>query len=140
MKTILEINKIETKVSKAGKPYNVYKTTAGSMCCFDAVTISVLGQYMEKPISVEVEEKNGFKNITKFYSTSDAVVENVVASEAVGSASMSSKDLMMQVSYAKDLFIALRDKETDDSMTMAHCCDLIKQAKDEFEQIKGVKQ
>ena len=63
MKKNLEIQDFEAKVKKDGVPYTRFKTNEGWMSCFDSVACDALKQLHKKVASVEVVEKDNFKNI-----------------------------------------------------------------------------
>lgn len=68
MRKELEILEVELKKSKKGKQYSTYKTSQGIMSCFEEEVVKQLDQYIDSGVvAVEVAERNGYKNITKFY-------------------------------------------------------------------------
>jgi hypothetical protein len=68
MRTQTTINGIELKTSKGGRKYKSYKTTDGSMSCFEDSICAELDKCNFCNVEIEIEERNGFKNITGFYS------------------------------------------------------------------------
>ena len=67
MKKDLQIQGVETKTSKNGRKYQSYQTSEGKMSCFEDNVVNKLNPSVGLWVSVEVEERNGFKNITAFY-------------------------------------------------------------------------
>ena len=142
MKTTIQIKEIAQKTGKTGKAYTSLKTDQNGMSCFDAKVSEELQKYLGKSVIVEVIEKNNFKNITAFYSVNNddtlTVTREDVKDEPVFAdryeQARKSKDVMMQLSYAKDIFCAIIDKENENYIdTMEKAVDLIQQAKEALE-------
>ena len=109
METNLKIELVEEKVSKQGRNYKRFKTSDGWMSCFEDKVTQDLVANMGKEIKVNVEERNGFKNITKFLGCNGHVsvpIENVTDT-TVGKPAFShdkrSKQASMIISYTKDM-------------------------------------
>ena len=135
---------------KQGKNKNFtwFKTDKGIMNCFDTNIIEDLKKIEGRTASVEVEENNGYKNITKFngcVAGSNGKMDKKPISpkdfgkeikESLKSAKY--EPTSMYVSYAKDVFIALVNKSelaqnkltANNNMKLA--CDLIKKMREEF--------
>lgn len=67
MKIDIKIESFELKTSKQGKPYKIYKTDQGMMSCFEKSVIAELEANVGKLISVDMQERQNFKNIVAFY-------------------------------------------------------------------------
>jgi len=107
MKTNLKIESIEDKTSKAGRAYKAFHTSEGIMTCFEKKIVAKLEASVGKLIECEVEERNGFKNITGF-------TGETVTSEKIQDApkpqpfaeERSGKQASVIISYVKDLVVA----------------------------------
>jgi hypothetical protein len=144
---------IQAKASKAGKTYWEIETNQGKATCFDYPIVQEIEKNLNRPISlyeIETNEK-GFSNIRKangFSKPMQQQQQNPQASQPVIPQAMlqanpfeearKSKDVSMFTSYAKDIFLALLEKETetkelDFKAMMKDAVELIKQAKVSFE-------
>jgi hypothetical protein len=122
METTIVINKIEQKISAAGKPYFIYDTNVGKMACWDAVIAETLKSKLNVPIGVEIAEKGDFKNIKKLLKTPVAEVPGQGDKFAEARAQ---KNTTMYVSYAKDLMVV--------GIPAEKAVEMIKSAIKEFE-------
>jgi len=113
MRTTLKIEGVETKTSQKGKEYTSYQTSQGRMSCFEGAVVKELNSNMGQEVEVEVQERGDFKNITGVYAIpavgeeAPLIGKKVTIVDNKFSEARASKDLMMKVSYAKDIFIAL---------------------------------
>ena len=146
MKKNLEIIDFEDKTTKAGKPYNRFKTNEGWVSCFDVKSCEMLRGFKGKSASVEmlrVENKEKpeepFFNLKKCYGEAgneDAQVEVVKIGDTKAS---NNKNATMYTSYAKDIFCASLEHyravemEMSPDMIMKESVILVKQAKEAFE-------
>jgi hypothetical protein len=136
METIINIERVDIKATKAGKTYAGFKTNIGQLNCFDEAIVSTLRNSEGKTIRVEIEEKNGFKNIKKYLGVSEVPVEKVCDKTSY----RDDKEVMMMTSYAKDVFIAILPmfKGQDDiHLAMGVAVKLVKSARAEFEKKEG---
>ncbi len=144
MKKNLEILEIEPKLTKDEKKYWRVKTSVGWMNCWK----EDIKEYVGKVACVEVTEKEGtnfrgepivFKNIINVYGESEDEIavkgETDEKPEVVrpGETIPKSRNTTMYVSYAKDIFVALEQKEIKTEATMKRAIELVKQAKSAFE-------
>ena len=137
MKTTIKLEGVEEKQAKTGRKYHSYKTNQGIMNCFEKVITDKLNENIQKEVEIEFEERNGFKNITKFLGTGAKVEESVmVKTEDKFSEARQYKDQSIYTSYAKDIFLTmyLDDKENviDMKIMMNNAVELIKQAREAF--------
>jgi len=123
------------RVTQAGKPYARIKTEDGWMSCFNTKASEDLKAFIDKVASIEVIESGNFSNITKCYGEPESE-DNEVEIEKVPKEIKVSKPQngqAMYVSYAKDIFCVLHDKEVLVADTMQLAINLVKQAKKAFE-------
>lgn len=104
MKTNLKIESIEEKTSKAGRLYKSFKTTEGTMTCFEVAVVKVLEANLGKLITCEVEERNGFKNITAFKGL--AVSEEKIGNAKPFAIEANGRQASVIISYVKDMVCA----------------------------------
>lgn len=134
MQIEFRIDGIENKEAKNGRNYTLLTTSEGKMSVFDKPVVEALKDKVGKTVRCEVEESNGFKNIRKFISNGSEVKQETIKDN--WSAARESKDLMMKVSYAKDIFLALynsslvKEIEATEEDIMAAAVKLIKQAEE----------
>ena len=146
MKKNLEINDFEDKKTTKGKRYTRFNTSEGWMSCFDSIACEELKKLESKSADVEVIESPNanrpdqpFMNISKCYGESDKVVTErpgeVVPQETKVKESRLPNHKTMYVSYAKDIFCVLYQKEAEEhpEVLMKICTNLVKQAKEAFE-------
>ena len=144
MKKNLEILEIEPKLTKDEKKYWRVKTSVGWMNCWK----EDIKEYVGKVACVEVTEKEGtnfrgepivFKNIINVYGESEDEIavkgETDEKPEVVrpGETIPKSRNTTMYVSYAKDVFCAMYEKDFNKEDLMNMAVNLIKQAKSAFE-------
>jgi len=138
MKTTLKLESAEQKTSKGGRPYITFKTSMGVMSCFESIALKELMKNLGNEISVEVEERNGFKNLTKFYEVISGNLhpeefDMTEKKEDKFAEARASKDQAIYTSYAKDLFIEMFHQGTKDAeKVMEEAIKLIKTARDGF--------
>lgn len=140
MRTTLKIEGIEQKTSKQGREYKSIRTTQGNMSCFENNVLIDLVKNVGNFVSVDVEERNGFKNITGFgqqeLGATPAAGTPSQATSAPQSQTFSSKDQTFYTSYAKDVFIALLSKDKTEvynaETLMQNAIDLVKKAREAF--------
>ena len=63
MEETINIINVEEKMSKNGKPYSVVTAAQGGYTVWDKPVALTISEYIGKQLTVEVEEKNGFKTI-----------------------------------------------------------------------------
>lgn len=132
MEKEIKINKVEYRTSKKGVNYMVAETSDGNFSIFEEDVMAKMKENVNHLVSVEVAEKNGFRNIRAF--------NNIVLKTQAMPVKKDDKPRQsfnqgaMFVSYAKDLFIHLveKDMELAPSDLMNSCISLIKQAQKEF--------
>jgi len=130
MKKNLSILDFEDKKTQTGSRYTRFKTSDGWLSCFDTKTCEMLKNL--ESASVEIKESGEFKNIAKCYGSADGDVPVVKPGEPVKSKSTNGQTAMY-VSYAKDIFIAMVDKEKNIPDQMKDAVELVKQAKEAFD-------
>lgn len=134
MQIELRIDSIEDREAKNGRKYKLLKTSEGAISCFENKIIEQLKDKAGKTIRAEIEESNGFKNFRKYLGEGNEVKSEIV--KDTWTAARESKDLMMKVSYAKDIFLALynsslvKEIEATEEDIMAAAVKLIKQAEE----------
>lgn len=108
MKTNLTIEGVEQKTSKAGRSYKSFKTSDGQMTCFEGKVVVELEKNIGKNVDVDVEERNGFKNIVSFIGVAqDQTAKPAQANNSAPFADeRKSKQASMIISYVKDLIVA----------------------------------
>lgn len=131
MKKNLEIIDYEDKKTQAGKRYTRFKTSDGWVSCFDIKTIDELKKWEGKTASVEIVTSGDFSNIKKCYGNAVSEDSEEVEVEKIGKSF--NRNTTMYVSYAKDIFCALVDKEKDIPDQMESAIALVKRAKEAFE-------
>lgn len=65
METQIQIKGITQKVTKTGKEFYIAQTDKGDMSVWDEDQVKMIQANIGKTLSVNVEEKDGFKNIRK---------------------------------------------------------------------------
>lgn len=136
----LEILEFENKTTKGGKEYTRFKTSEGWMSCFDKTSIKQLKEFVGKSACVELVKSGDFKNIKNCYGKAEEIEDEDKAEVEVEQMNKKVKPVFnqnsMYVSYAKDLFIAMFEKNTENNVncetTMKTAIELITQAKDAF--------
>ena len=146
MKTTIKLTGVNEKTSKNNRQYRQYETGDGFMSCFETDVCTELNKHIGRFVEVEVEERNGFKNITKYHGVaSDEFLKSLkpeIKTSDTFAEARASKDQSMYTSYAKDVFIELMDKiaphmEKADQpiateVLMNEAIKLVKQAKEAF--------
>ena len=144
MKKNLEIIEIEPKLTKDEKKYWRFKTNEGWMSCFDKIASEKLKEFKGKVACCEVVQSGDFSNIKKCYGIADMaeVAEEELKQmdekpEVVKIEKPKNNHATMYVSYAKDIFCSIMDRElfkgSEPSILMTEAIKLVKQAKDAFE-------
>ena len=144
MKKNLEILEIEPKLTKDEKKYWRFKTSEGWMSCFDKIASEKLKEFKGKVACCEVVQSGDFSNIKKCYGIADMaeVAEEELKQmdekpEVVKIEKPKNNHATMYVSYAKDIFCSIMDRElfkgSEPSILMTEAIKLVKQAKDAFE-------
>ena len=152
MKEIIKIQSIEKKVGKSGNEYIRYKTDKGYMSCFEDAINTLLLQNKNKAVEVSIRVSGAYKNIIAFHQAmpewynkdiadtaqlntphwseeKDELVNKGVKEIKVKN---NDRDVMMLTSYAKDIFIAMKEKLgklEDGEMVMDYAIELVKRAK-----------
>ena len=117
---------IEEKTSPTGKVYYMFNTTLGPMSCWNKILVEDAKKLTpDDLVNVAYTEKDGFKNLKSL----GPLIKKERITAQNGSNQATDKFSTMYVSYAKDLFIAMREKrpETDREL-MGICCQLVSQA------------
>jgi hypothetical protein len=144
-KVNLRIEDFEDKKTKDGKRYSRFKTQEGWMSCFDhkvCETLKELPKDSEVCLEIAKSEPNEdgkvFSNIRGISQKGNT--ESQPASEKASSVApkgnYSGNTTTMYVSYAKDIFCALIEKENANKLwdeMMKDAINLVKQAKTAFE-------
>ena len=142
MKKIITILDYEKKLTKAEKVFMRFKTSDGWMSCFDKKTYDELSTHKGDNVSVEVKTQGDFSNISAFYkvegeSSPDELDEDenfeVEKIETKKPANKQYNTASFYTAYAKDIFVAIHQKEVLTHDTMALAIELVKQAKEAFE-------
>ena len=150
-KVNLQIKAYEDKVARTGKSYTRFNTNIGWVSVFEKEIIEKLKIGVGQTASVElaVDEDKGFKNIRQLYGwDKDGITNQKPQDEAAygysgtlnvtrtSETASSSRDVMMQVSYAKDIFCELLKSEhemkIEDEHLMKIAIELVKQAREAF--------
>jgi hypothetical protein len=139
--TIIEIRGVEEKESKNGRKYASFKTDKGTMTCFESNLINDLKKKVGKSVKVLVAEVNGFTNIREYVEdvgeiTTEKISTGNEATENKFTEARKSKDVSMNTSYAKDILIALIEKqksEFDANALMETAIKMVKKARDAFD-------
>ena len=84
MKQTLKINNIVHKVGKNNNPYQIYETEAGNFSCFKDEANKALEGTIGQIVTVDITERNGFKNIVSRLSDEDSAANVQVTSEKEG--------------------------------------------------------
>lgn len=134
----LEILEAENKVTKAGKAYVRFKTSEGWMSCFDKKSCEGLKKLIGKNAECEVTESEdgNFQNIKKYLG--DAAEENKEEEKPVKNVEVKPafNQASMYVSYAKDIFCALMEREQYKNLplpeVMKDAINLVEQAQASF--------
>ncbi len=148
MKKNIQILAVTPQIAKNGNQYHKIETSAGTMSCFEEAVVTKLKYALGKPeVCVDVVEKGSFTNIREFYGQKDLKVQEpeTKGDEAIKQRPQpptppfnTNKQTTMYTSYAKDVFIALINKETEqlDEKTviskMNDAVTLVKIARDAF--------
>ena len=144
-KVNLIIEDYEDKKASTGKRYTRFKTDQGWMSVFEKDIIDALKDCEGKTVSVDmaVTDKTvdgnttTFKNIRKFHKVvDDAQVKEETVSIPKGIVSNKFEPTSMYTSYAKDVFIGIKqagDGSDDLIEDMNVAIELVKQAKKAFE-------
>jgi len=108
MKTNLKIESMANKVSAKGRPYKSFTTNEGIMSCFDLKALPQLEANIGKIVEVEVEERNGFKNITGFYAVGaqTAILQTATSPVSKPFEAGNSRQASVVISYVKDMVCA----------------------------------
>ena len=80
----LKINNIVHKVGKNNNPYMIYETGAGNFSCFKDEANEALKGSTGQIVTVEITERNGFKNIVAKLPDEDCAANVQVTEEKVG--------------------------------------------------------
>jgi len=128
------VKSIEQKLSqKTGKPYwRVQTTNQGYFNCFDEKTVEELKKHYEERVEVEIVVSGNYKHINAYVGEviqqGKVTLPNPLVSDG--------KHTTMYVSYAKDIFCALRAaKEMEKASeidVMEEAISLVKQAREAF--------
>lgn len=102
MEETVTIISIEQKQTKARVNMWTVVTNYGKMSVFDQLLADKLATLKGQNVLVEVQEKNGYKNIVKFISVSAIPVQNIPQAQP-NSRNVSAS---MMIAYAKDLCVA----------------------------------
>ena len=141
--------RINAKASKAGKTYWEIETEQGNATCFDYPIVQEIEKSLGKPISLYDLEANdkgfinvrpakkGFSQAPQSQISQPAIAQPTHNSENFKEARMA-KDVSIYTSYAKDIFLALLEKEPksdalDFIAMMKDAISVVKQAKTSFE-------
>jgi len=136
MRTSVILEEIGTKIAKgSGREYHSCKTSEGVMNCFEGKIVLELMKNLGKSVDIEIEEASGFKNIRKFYGVPEIQdVKNESPSPTTGAPT--NRETTMYTSYAKDVFITLREAEMFVALTnkelMESAIALVRQAREAF--------
>ena len=145
MKKNLDILEIEPKLTKDEKKYWRIKTSEGWISCFDKIASAKVKEFLGGIACVEVIQSGDFSNIKKCYGASEELdqpeepIETVrpgeVKNSSQGKTMVNGKPTTtMYVSYAKDIFVAMNDKEWNSNKDqMQEAIDVVKQAREAFE-------
>ena len=140
MKTNIKIKGFELKTSSNGKDFLSIDTTShGKLTCWDKSLHTELPQHMGKEICIELVEKSGFKNITKYYGDATTEEMEINPGSSIATPEIKKKKInnnSFYVSYAKDVFVAIAQPTGDTTsyeIVMKQAIDLVKQAIKGFE-------
>lgn len=138
-KTTIEVKGLEVIEAKDGKKgYTKFNTSEGNINVFDKFLIDPLTKNLGKCVEVELIERNGYKNITKFYAISTTIPkvvhENIKNPMKPFEQQKNEKNQSMYTSYAKDVFICLKEKSgsTANESIMQEAIRLVQLAKEAF--------
>ena len=150
------------KTTAKGVRYTRFRTNEGWMSCFDIVSCGKLKDANKSVVSAEVEQSGNFTNITKCYGEAEELKGNVTSNDKgydekpevvkmgnvkepyfeekliMGSIQAQkdfkiNKNTTMYVSYAKDIFCAMKGDYDSFKTRMEEAIALVKQAKEAFE-------
>ena len=149
--TIITINAIVEKKSKAEKLYWAVDTNQGVMTCFEQSIVDELRQLGNGvPAKVLIAVKGNFSNIRKIlgygmglrkemetFRTANMLVDETPIPVKDMSEARRLKDISIYTSYAKDIFCCMLEQskvsnEDEPMPTMATAIELVKQAKESF--------
>jgi head-tail adaptor len=134
----VEIMDYEDKKSQAGKRYTRFKTNLGWMSAFDKELIENLKKFEGKAVSISfsIDEEKGWKNIRTMHGAAEGEVSSEAPKEASSERTVN-RNATMYVSYAKDIFVALENKDVEVKSSaeelMELAIQLVNQAKKAFE-------
>ena len=140
MKKIIKITNIEDGLSSKNQAFTKIKTGDGHqvLWCWDVKRSNLLKQHFAKGEEVEIEFEDGkFAKIT--HVGEPAVGEPIVEQTKPVYTPKAKNNTTMYVSYAKDVFISLKNqeneafKDTTQKYIMDLAITLVKQAREAFE-------
>lgn len=141
MKQNVLIKSIEEKTSKNGRKYHSVETDKGKLTCFEASVTLELMSHKLKQVEIEIEERNGFKNITKWYGAYAIEEEQIKPTPTLKEVPIlrepsGNRNQSFYVSYAKDIMVAMINQNVKESVSykesMDYAIELVKQAEEAF--------